>query len=55
LKGLWRALLPGTPFPLCGVPADAAGAEAKGDSDHKSSAKNSVPAKSADATEAKSV
>jgi hypothetical protein len=49
LKGLWRALLPGTPFPLCG-PADAAGAEAKGDSDHKSSAS----AKSADATEVKS-
>jgi hypothetical protein len=53
LKGLWRALLPGTPFPLCG-PADAAGAEAKGDSDHKSNAKNSVSAKSADVTKVKS-
>src|SRR5579863_5238366 len=23
LKGLWRALLPGTPFPACGVPQES--------------------------------
>jgi hypothetical protein len=51
LKGLWRALLPGTPFPVCGVPADAAGTAAEGEPDHK---KSSAPAKAADAAEAKS-
>jgi hypothetical protein len=50
LKGLWRALLPGTPFPACGVPTDAADGDAAGGSDDK----NSAPAKAADAPKAKS-
>ncbi|MGC1777162.1 MAG: hypothetical protein WBB34_04395 [Xanthobacteraceae bacterium] len=49
LKGLWRMLLPGTPFPVCGVsePADAAAASA-------TTPQERAPAKAADAAEAKS-
>jgi hypothetical protein len=42
LKRLWRAFLPGTPFPQCGTPADTA----------SSASENSAPAPGAPATPA---
>ncbi len=49
VKGLWRLLLPGTPFPACGVAEEDDAAPSSG-----AQKQDSIPTTAADAPEAKS-